>query len=95
MKIQIELERGGVTEVVDIDFDTANLTMREAVTLEQVLGVDGFKALTEGTAPVGPSTIQALLYAKLRPRFPDLGIDDFDVDLSAFNTDPAESEGNA
>lgn len=74
------------TEVVDIDLDLNSLSLRESVALEEALGTEAFDALMEkGEFAFRPSVIQAVLYAKIKGRFPNAGIDDFDFDLAALN----------
>lgn len=81
--MNIKLEVNGEPVEVDISFDS--LTLRESVLVEQALGGDVFDDITQGKGLARPSVIRALLYAKLKGRFPDLSLDGFDLDLGALD----------
>lgn len=82
VKVLVELE-GGASEELDLDLDFTALTMRESVLVESVLGGEVFDSLMAGNVPMRPTIIQAMIYAKLHTRRPDVTLDGFDVDLEA------------
>lgn len=94
IKVQL-LNPDGTTEDVDLDLDLDSLSMREAVRLEESLGEKGFAALMSGDltlTDIRPSTIRAMIFAKLATLRPDVGLDGFDLDLGALGDALAEPE---
>lgn len=97
--IEVQIDRtdesGNQTvETVEINLDLNSLTLRESVALEEALGTEAFDALMEkGEFAMRPSVIQAVLYSKVKGRFPEVGINDFDFDLSALDTGTVEDGG--
>lgn len=83
--VQVDVTTAGVTtsEAIDLELDFTRLTMRESVLIEQILGGEVFDSLLAGSPAIRPRIIQAMLYAKLRTIRPDIGLEDFDVDLEA------------
>ena len=55
------------------------LTLRESVAVEDALGPEGWNRLASGR--VTPKALQAMVWAKLRGEFPDITVDDFDLDF--------------
>lgn len=81
-QLTVTVERDGETVEVQVDLDPNSLTLRESVRVERELGRKRAAALfSGGELAVTPSVIQVILWAKLASKFPDLGIDDFDLDL--------------
>jgi hypothetical protein len=83
MKVQVTVD--GETSDVEVEF--ASLTLQESVSIEEALGADGydrFIADTESGNPFQrPSSIRALLFAKLSAGYPGLAITDVDVDMAS------------
>lgn len=67
-------------ETVDVALDS--LTLQESCDLEDVLGEEAFARYQETGRPT-PKVIRGILWAKLRRRFPDIDLDDFDLDFVA------------
>lgn len=83
--MEMAITINGETEHVDVDLDITKFSMKELVYLEKALGIDSFDGLT-GDDPVladklsrRPTTLQALLYAKVKALFPTVALDDFDL----------------
>jgi hypothetical protein len=93
--VTVENEDGTKAEHA-LDLDLEALTMRESVRLEQELGADLFDRLMSQTASATelgrPTTIRALIFAKLATQVPGLTIDGFDLDLGALVEVLAEGE---
>ncbi len=80
--IRVEVTVDGHTEEVDLDLTVERFTLKESVRLEEALGAEATQTLFSGAeVPGTPKMIQALIWAKLASRFPDIGVDDFDLDL--------------
>ena len=79
------IDRDGVEETVtvDVSFDATRFGLREMVRIEDALGPNLAERFLEGTLPVTPKTIQAVLWAKLATQVPDLELDDFDLPVGA------------
>ncbi len=95
MKIQVTVD--DVTSDVEIEFDS--ITLQESVTIEEALGVDAYDRFLvdseSGNAFGRPSYIRALVFAKLRSEFPDIAVNDFDVDMTTvFDEAEADDAGN-
>lgn len=83
-----EITIGG--ETVEIDFDMSRMTLKESIRLEDTLGAEAFERLMDAKdVPASPRIIQALVWAKLVSTHPEIGIEDFDLDLTAI----AQSDG--
>lgn len=88
----MQIEINGQVQEVDLSLD--NLSLKESVALERLLGDEGWDRLARGE--LRPSTIQALVYVKLQRQFPELGLDDFDIAMSeALGGDEADDSPNA
>ena len=81
----IDVTVDGETTKHDIDVDIDGLKLSEAVTVERIVGETKWARMMAGNMVVlaSPSTMQALIFAKLKSRYPGLSIDDFDFDLMA------------
>ncbi len=81
MKIQVTVDG----ETSDVDIEVESLTLQESVTIEEVLGVDGydrFLADTEAGTPFKrPSSMRALIFSKVKSQFPDAKPTDFDIEM--------------
>lgn len=77
MKIQVTVD--GSTEEVDVDVD--GLTLQESCDVYDALGADEFDRYSQGR--VSPPVIRAIVWAKLRRRFPNLDLRDFDLDMTS------------
>ena len=75
MKVKVTVD--DVDHELDLSFD--RLTLRESVAVEDALGPDGWDRLASGR--VTPKGLQAMVWAKLRGEFPDIALDDFDLDF--------------
>lgn len=87
------LNEGADPESLELDLDLENLSMREAVRLEDALGPDVLADLMNGgmaKAAQRPSTIRALIYTKLKTVRPDVELDGFDLDLGELAESIAE-----
>ena len=91
MKIQVTVD--GKTSDVNVEFD--NLTLQESVRMESVLGSDGydrFLADTEAGNPFKrPSTMRALIFSKVVGKYPNVSIDDFDIDMGSLMDEEPDS----
>jgi hypothetical protein len=83
MKVQIEI--GGKVE--DVDLDIGTLTLREAVTVQKAIGDTKWDQLGVEGSMVRPDVVQALVFAKLHHRYPDLTIEDFDFEMGDIETE--------
>lgn len=95
MKVTVTV--GDEPQEVDVAFH--GLTLQESVILEELLGVEGFdryvEEATDGMEMVRPSVMRAMLFAKLKGRFPDLEPTDFDIDMTAdVDTDSGNDSGS-
>ena len=91
--IRVEVTVDGQTEEVDLDLAVERFTLKESVRLEEALGAEATQTLFSGAeVPGTPKMIQALIWAKLASRFPNIGLDDFDLDLAEMAEDMAEEE---
>lgn len=78
--MQVTVTIDGNEETVDVSLDA--LTLQESCDLEDVLGFEAF-ARYQDTARPTPKVIRAILWAKLRRQFPNIDVDDFDLDFAA------------
>jgi hypothetical protein len=86
MKVKVEID--GNTEEVDISFD--NLTLRESVAVQKEIGnAEWDEFVNEQVAR--PTTILAVIAAKVRSRYPDVDIDQVDVDFITEEASDAET----
>jgi len=65
----------------EVELSSKGLTLKESVRLQRALGNDGWDEFTQGV--IRPDTMQAIIFVKLGHLFPDLKLDDFDIDLDA------------
>ena len=93
--MEITITVDGDTTTEDIDIDINGLKLSEAVAVERLIGDVKWSRLMAGDVLVcvSPSTIQALIYAKIKTRFPGLGIDDFDFGLNDMGESADDDEG--
>lgn len=83
-RLEIEIVRDGKPAKVEIDLDPNRFTLKESVRLEKVVGKKEIQKIFSGAeVEVSFEMFQAMLWAKLATVAPDIGIDDFDLDLSA------------
>ncbi len=82
MKVLITVD--GTTTEHDVDLGMDDLSMRQAVRLEKILGVERIGGLFSGdkAAAMLPTTIQGLIFVQLEGQFPGLELDGFDFNLS-------------
>ena len=96
MQVQITVDGETVEHDVSLDFET--LTLKQSVRLEKVMGSDRVARLLDGDGKIAmlASTIQALCYVQLIGTFPDLKLDDFDLDLTELvgDVDDENDEAN-
>ncbi len=94
--MQVDITIDGVTTTEDADLDVGQMSLRQAVQLEKVLGESRVAKLFAGDTSVAalPTTIQAMLFVQLSAQFPGLTIDGFDFDLSALGDDVAEDDAD-
>lgn len=85
--MNIEITIDGETTPVEVDPDLDKFTLRELVRLEAALGGDVMDKLM-GVRGRGvpltprPSVLQAIIWAKVATMFPQVGLDDFDLDIA-------------
>lgn len=81
--MQIELTIDGDVQELDIDLDLDSFRLQESVRLEDALPAAQFAAIMNGeVVDPTPRMLQAMIWAKLATRFPDIGLNDFDLDLT-------------
>ena len=92
MKVTVTVD--GEPQEVDVSFD--QITLQQSVIVEQVLGVDGYDRwiASAGSGVVRPSEMRAILYSKLKARFPELDVTDFDVSTMTGEPDSGNDSGN-
>lgn len=74
-------------EVVDLDVNLSNPSLQESVIWEEELGEDGFKQVSSGHLRIDtPKKLRVFLYARLKQRYPDLKITDFDLDYDSLSS---------
>lgn len=86
MKVEITVD--GSTEEVDVSFSRMRLS--ELCDIEDQLGAEAFARYQNGH--MTPKAMRAGLWAKLRRRFPDLELEDVDMDMFTAD-DEAVDEG--
>lgn len=93
--IEVEVSReDGSTETVPIDLDLNSLSLQESVALEESLGAEQFDQLMQtGEFPIRPSIIRSILFSRLKGKFPDLKMEDFDLDLGSLDVEGIDPEG--
>jgi hypothetical protein len=80
-------------EVIDLDIDLSKITMKEAISLEESLDGETFDLLMKGEAPMRPSLIRAVIFAKLHTLYPEVPLDGFDIDLTVLYESLTEEDG--
>lgn len=90
--MKLEITAGGETHTVD--FDPRQISLQEAVRLEEQIGPERTERLLDGDMRVmaSPTAIRALVWAKLSTVHPDVDVDGFDLDLGALADSLAESD---
>lgn len=100
--MRIQIVRDGSAEEVDIDPTLDRFSLLESVRLEEALGPELFERLM-GSAdsngqvevPSSPKIIQAIIWCKLVSIHPDIGLNEFDLDLSEFSEFAVSTEGTS
>lgn len=84
MDVQVTVD--GKVEQVDVAFDS--FTLQETCRIEEQLGSDGYESMManveksedeEDEKALRPLEIRAMVFAKLKTKFPQLTVTDFDV----------------
>lgn len=89
MKIRLEID--GTEQEVDLDL--GSLTLREAVDVQRTIGDDKWDELAAGSPNgIRPDVIQALIYAKLHTKNPELDVSGFDFDMRNIDPDSFEPD---
>lgn len=99
MRVTMTVNGEQVEHDLTLDFDA--ISLRQAVVLEQTIGADRMAMLmADGPAAAKvaalPTTIRALLYAQLKDDYPDLAVDDVNLeigDLVADEPEPDQADG--
>lgn len=78
--MQVEVTING--EAVPVSLDVTDLTLRETVDIRRHLGEEYASTLGVGNV-FDPLVLQAIIWVRLRGRFPDVTPDDFDIPMSA------------
>ncbi len=92
MKVTVQVD--GVTTDHDLDISVGGMDIQEGVVLENTLGVERTTRLFLGDGEVLmlPSTIRALVFAKLSSEFPTLSVNDLHFPLIGVKDDDAANE---
>ena len=80
--VRVEVTRDGETEQVDLDLNIERFTLKESVRLEEAMGADVASLFGGEEVVATPKVLQALIWSKLVSQFPDVGLNDFDLDLT-------------
>lgn len=80
--IRVSITQDGSTSEVELNLDPDHLTLKEGVRLETALGSSAQELFSGEELTVSFSMLRALLWAKLVTEYPDIGIEDFDLDLA-------------
>ena len=81
-EIKVEVtDADGITEVVLLELDLNKLTMREAVTIEEMIGPEMTDQLMSGVIAPRPTVLRAILYAKLKTQRPSITLEGWDIDM--------------
>lgn len=92
-EVRITVEIDGASQEMVVDLDPQRMTLKESVRLERAIGREAAEALfSGGEVVVLPSTLQALLWAKLASKFPGLELEGFDVEIGAMDLGDAMDE---
>lgn len=86
--MRLEVDIDGTVQTVDVDMDT--ITLREAVTVEKLVGAEAWDEYLQGKRR--PSVIYALLQSKLARHYPDIEPDSFDIDFIEFTAGGSNEE---
>lgn len=91
MKLQVAVN--GETETVDVSI--LGLTLAQQVRVQRLIGNDEWDELMgdDEEKRIRPSALQAIIYAQLKDRHPDIDPDDVEVDWSVEpeELDPTET----
>lgn len=89
--MNVQITKDGVVEDYELDPSLDKFSLKESVRLEEALGAELFERLvSSGTpgsdveAPASPKILQAIIWSKLATVRPDIGLDEFDLDLEDF-----------
>lgn len=85
--VTVRLDRDdGTYEELPLELNLETLTMREAVRLEEILGVEAYTELVtngiDGASATSARLLRGVLYVKLKTLRPDVELDAFDLDLN-------------
>lgn len=83
-KVRVQIVRGDESVEADIDLNPNRFTLQEAVRVEEQLGTEKAERLFSGEeVSVLPSMLRVIVWAKLQTVVPDLGLEDFDLELAS------------
>lgn len=92
------MTRNGEATEVELNPDLSQFSLRETVRLEEALGEQLFDRLMGSAGdggkvevPSSPRIIQAIIWCKLASVYPEIGLNDFDLDLSQLMDETTDS----